>query len=267
MIHLSQTNTRDFDALVFDHRNQAYGAYVLRREYPKQVLKSLLIGVAIFASILAIPYLSNLLKKEKVSTYKPPVETTVQMTEIKEKEILPPDVVQKTVEPSGPTARWTTPLIVDFTTDTLPTAKDLEPVNPGAFNSKGEGGLGMPCEGCKDDDGEIIQETKKVYPYATLEQKPEFVGGEEAMWKYLGDNLVYPQHAKEIGMEGKVYVTFVIDEFGTVTNVKVPREVGGGLDEEAYRVVKMMPRWKPGKQAGHPVSVSYSLPIVFTLNN
>lgn len=266
MIHLSQTNTRDFDALVFDHRNQAYGAYVLRREYPRQVLKSLLIGIAIIASILAIPYLAELLKKEKVSTYKPPVIVTQEVKTLQDdKKIIPPEVVQRQEQPSAPQQLWSTLLIVDFTTDTMPTAKDI--TNPGSFNSKGElDGWGIPCEDCVGETDTLIGETRKVYPYAALEEKPEFKGGEEAMWKFLGDNLVYPQHAKNIGIEGKVYVTFVIDEFGNVVNVKVPREVGGGLDEEAFRVVSMMPRWKPGRQAGHPVSVSYQLPIIFTLN-
>jgi protein TonB len=267
MIHLSQTNTNDFDALVFDHRNQAYGAYVLRREYPRQVLKSLLIGIAIFASILAIPYLKDLFTKEKVSTYTPPVETTVDLTEIKEDKIIPPEVMRRKQEPAGPTQRWTVPLIVDFTQDSMPTAKDLELVNPAAFTGKGEpGGWGIPCEGCVDDVGEIVDVSIPIYPYATLEEKPEFKGGDAAMWQFLGDNLVYPSHAKEIGIEGKVYISFVIDEFGNVTNAKIAREVGGGLEEEALRVVKMMPRWKPGRQAGHPVRVSYSLPIVFNLN-
>jgi protein TonB len=235
-------------------------------EYPKRVLKSLLIGVAIIASILAIPYLSDLFKKEKVSNYTAPVEQIVEFVDIKDDEkVIPPDVTQTTQEPAGPTEAWTAPLIVDFTTDTLPTARDIK--NPGAFNSDGDpNAWGIPCNGCPEDVGKMVDIEKKVYPYYALEQKPEYVGGEEAMWQFLRDNLVYPRHAKEISLEGKVYVTFVINEFGTVTNVQVPREIGGGLDEEALRVVKMMPRWKPGKQAGHPVSVSYQLPIIFTLN-
>jgi protein TonB len=219
------------------------------------------------ASILAIPYLSELLKKEKVSSYKPPVESVIDMTIIEDKDKpLPPEMTQRQEIPSGPSQAWTAPLIVDFTTDTMPTARDL--VNPGAITSDGDpGGWGVPCPNCVDQVSDVIgEDPHKIYPYAALEQKPEFIGGEDALRKYLGDNLVYPPHAKEIGYEGKVYISFVIDQFGNVVNAKIAREVGGGLDEEALRVVTAMPRWKPGKQAGHPVSVSYTLPIVFALN-
>jgi protein TonB len=269
MIHLSQTNTRGFDELVFDHRNQAYGAYVLRREYPRQVLKSLLIGVAIMASILAIPYLAELFKKEKPD--KPPGPGVINVLPFITPEKDDKPVVKKQVkqpEPVGATKAWTNITItVDDILDTPPTTEDFKDFNPGKFNNNGDPNTwGLPCEDCNEDEGEMTDIKKKTYNVVELDQKPEYVGGDEALREFLGNNLVYPDHAKQIGLEGKVYVTFVIDEFGNVTQIAVPREIGGGLDEEAVRVMKMMPRWKPGKQAGHPVRVSYQLPIVFSLN-
>jgi periplasmic protein TonB len=269
MIHLSQTNTKGFDELVFDHRNQAYGAYVLRREYPRHVLKSLLIGVALLASILAIPYLGEFFKKEKPN--KPPVSGEFNFLPIvqpdKEKQ---PEVKQKVKElqPVGKTKTWTNITItVDDIIDSPPTTEDFKDFDPGKYNNNGDPNTwGIPCDDCIEDEGETVDIKKKTYNWVELEQKPEFPGGDPAMLEFLGNNLVYPEHAKQIGLEGKVYVTFVIDEFGNVVNVKVPREIGGGLDEEAKRVIEMMPRWEPGKQAGHPVRVSYQLPIIFALH-
>ena len=101
--------------------------------------------------------------------------------------------------------------------------------------------------------------------FTVVEQMPEFNGGEEAMNKFLDKNLEYPQMAKEQGIQGKVWIGFIVDKFGNVTNVEVLRGIGGGCDEEAQRVVKMMPRWKPGMQSGKPVTVKFRFPINFTL--
>ncbi|MEN8225218.1 MAG: energy transducer TonB, partial [Bacteroidota bacterium] len=85
------------------------------------------------------------------------------------------------------------------------------------------------------------------------------------LYAYLGNNIKYPVMAKESGIQGKVYVTFVVETDGSITDVKVLRGIGGGCDEEAIRVVSTMPKWKPGKQRGKPVRVQYNLPVRFTL--
>lgn len=269
MMNLSQTNTKDFDLLVFQDRNQAYGAYALRKSYSSTMLKSLLIGVAFTASLLAAPYLTDYFKKEKVvyksTPYSIPGPTILDDKKDDDKPKLPPKKTDE--QPETNTRIWTNPVVTtDMVNDTLPTMDEFEKFNPGLSNSNGElGGLGMP-EGCDQCD-EVVNENGpgKVHDFVTIEVKPEFPGGEEAMWKFFNENLVYPQHAKDIQLQGRVYVTFVIDEWGNVTKVAVPREIGGGLDEEAKRVVSMMPRWSPGRQAGRPVKVSFQLPISFKL--
>ena len=85
------------------------------------------------------------------------------------------------------------------------------------------------------------------------------------MYKYLAENIKYPQMAKESGIQGRVFVTFVVERDGRVTDVRVLRGIGGGCDEEAIRVVAAMPKWAPGKQRGKPVRVQYNLPVKFTL--
>jgi protein TonB len=102
-------------------------------------------------------------------------------------------------------------------------------------------------------------------PLTIAEVMPEFPGGKEALFAYIGKNLKYPEQAVEEGIEGVVYVTFVVEVDGSIAGVKVLRGIGGGCDEEALRVVRGMPNWKPGMQAGKPVRVKYNLPIRFKL--
>ncbi len=100
---------------------------------------------------------------------------------------------------------------------------------------------------------------------AMVEQKPEFNGGEAAMYKWLSDNIVYPSAASEEGVQGRVVVEFVVGKDGSITNVRVVRPRHPALDKEAVRVVKAMPKWIPGRNNGQPVKVTYTLPVTFKL--
>lgn len=114
---------------------------------------------------------------------------------------------------------------------------------------------------------EIVEEEEVAEPeiFSIVEDMPSFPGGEEELFKYLGNSMKYPSMAKDMGTQGVVYVTFVVMEDGSIQNVSVLRGIGGGCDEEAVRVVKNMPKWSPGKQRGKPVRVQYNLPIRFVL--
>jgi len=113
----------------------------------------------------------------------------------------------------------------------------------------------------KDDEPQIQEQEIFVF----VEEQPEFPGGEEALMNYLSSNIHYPEQAKELDIQGTVIIEFVVETNGSVTNVVVKRGIGGGCDEEAVRVVKSMPKWKPGKQRGKPVRVRYTLPVRFQL--
>ena len=102
--------------------------------------------------------------------------------------------------------------------------------------------------------------------FQIVEEMPTFPGGEQKLMEYVVKNVKYPQIAKETGIKGRVFVSFVVEPDGSVSNVKVLRGIGGGCDEEAMRVVKSMPKWKPGKQRGKAVRVSYMLPVNFQLH-
>jgi protein TonB len=101
--------------------------------------------------------------------------------------------------------------------------------------------------------------------FQIVEEMPSFPGGDQKMLEYIAKNIKYPQIARESGIQGRVFISFVVEPDGSVSNVKVLRGIGGGCDEEAMRVVKSMPKWKPGKQRGKPVRVSYNLPVNFRL--
>lgn len=101
--------------------------------------------------------------------------------------------------------------------------------------------------------------------FDVVEEQAEFPGGVQKMYEYLGNNLKYPAMAREAGVQGKVYVQFVVFKDGSIGEVKVLRGIGSGCDEEAIRVVKAMPKWKPGQQRKVPVSSRFNLPIVFKL--
>ena len=111
----------------------------------------------------------------------------------------------------------------------------------------------------------VEEEVVEAEVFTIVEEMPSYPGGDAKMYEYLGKNIKYPQIARESSIQGRVFVNFVVEPDGSVTNVKVLRGIGGGCDEEAMRVVKSMPHWKPGKQRGKAVRVSYTLPVVFKL--
>lgn len=102
--------------------------------------------------------------------------------------------------------------------------------------------------------------------FTIVEDQPTPEGGMEAFYKYIGKNMNYPAQARRMGIEGKVYVQFVVDKDGSLNEVQAIKGIGGGCDEEAVRVVKSAPKWKPGKQRGRPVKVRMVIPITFKLS-
>jgi periplasmic protein TonB len=114
---------------------------------------------------------------------------------------------------------------------------------------------------------EALQEEEMTRAYTVVEQMPEYPGGEEKMLKFLRENIKYPESARNNGIEGTVYLTFVVNSNGKINDVKLLRGIGGGCDEEALRLVRLMPKWVPGKQNGKNVPVQFNLPIKFRLSD
>ncbi len=109
------------------------------------------------------------------------------------------------------------------------------------------------------------EEMAEAEIFTVVEETPHFPGGEDARIKFLKENLTYPALARESSIQGIVFLTLVIEKDGTITDIRVLRGIGGGCDEEAVRVLKLMPKWIPGKQRGKPVRVQFNLPVKFSL--
>jgi protein TonB len=131
----------------------------------------------------------------------------------------------------------------------------------------------LEIEDTESDEDEVIEiveaeeeeEVAEEEIFTIVETNPSFPGGEAKMYAYLGKNMKYPPIARDNNIQGRVYVSFVVEKNGAITDVRVLRGIGGGCDEEAIRVVKSMPKWSAGKQRGKPVRVRFNLPIVFKL--
>ncbi len=108
---------------------------------------------------------------------------------------------------------------------------------------------------------------EEVQIFMVVEQMPEFPGGEEKLYRFLADSIRYPESAKESSIQGRVFVTFTVEKDGSISDARILRGIGGGCDEEALRVIQLMPKWNPGMQRGKPVRVQYNIPVKFTLSN
>ena len=111
----------------------------------------------------------------------------------------------------------------------------------------------------------VEEEVVEQEIFQIVEEMPSFPGGEGKLMEYVAKNIKYPQIARETGIQGRVFVGFVVEPDGSISNVKLLRGIGGGCDEEAMRVIKSLPKWKPGKQRGKPMRVSYQIPVLFKL--
>jgi periplasmic protein TonB len=259
---------RDLDDIVFEGRNQNYGAYVIRRIYKNHLKRASIFGFALSALILAsqdkfvmtpIIELAKLPEdKPKVDIPKPPEPPKPELPKkIETIRFVPPKVEEdnKVKEPDNiPKMDEITAAVSTVTQegDKGPLPTDFVPAPPPVGSGEGE------------------KEVKKIEedetPLLFVEQAPEFVNGLNAMYKFLKENMKYPAVARENGIEGSVYVGFVVGKDGTIRDVKVKRGIGGGCNEEAIRVVELMPKWNPGKQNGKAVNVSFTIPIKFKLD-
>ncbi len=263
------------EEIVFQHRNKSYGAYSLRTDYQNVIKKSLLIGISIFGVAVLTPMLwakveSNV-NREVIATVidvdipEPPKE--IELPKIETPPPVEPDPVVRSQ------MRFVEPEIVDDSkqTELPPDQDDLnKAINIGIENVEGKDEP-IPTDDPdatkgKEIDMPVAVETEdKNQVFITVEQNPEFAGGMNALLRFLQKNLHYPTPAVNANVTGKVYMQFVVGQDGNISKVDVLKGIGFGCDEEAERVVKLMPKWSPGRQSGRAVSVRFTLPISFQL--
>lgn len=260
------------DDIVFEGRNREYGAYTLRKVYTKHLFRGLVIAIALFALFLALPVISKYLFPEEEEAK---VEQVVDVNTLAEPppidKTAPPPPPPPPAEPPPPpvqkTIKFTPPVV---TKDELVKKDEMPPVEElkeAAISTKTQEGTTTKDDlsGLEGNGNAAVEDVIDEQIYVSVGQQPQFPGGEAAMMKYLGDNIKYPAVAQRNALEGLVVLQFVVDQTGGISDITVLKPMGGGLTEEAIRVVKSMPKWSPGKQNGKPVKVRFTLPVRFSI--
>lgn len=184
------------------------------------------------------------------------VDFSLQEEDIEVEEEIIPITRQEEVKPPPPPPPPAVADILNIVEDDVELDEELEIMDTEMSQDDIVDFSNMVFEEETRDEGEI---------FMIVEEMPEFPGGTEALQRYLSQSVRYPVIAQENGIQGRVYIQFVINQNGEVTNATILRGVDPSLDREALRVVEAMPKWKPGKQRNRPVRVSYTVPINFVL--
>jgi protein TonB len=253
--------------IVFEGRNRAYGAFVLRSTYNKTV--TIIVGSVLFATLLGYGIKTVLDMKGAEEEL---ANVQIDVTQL---DLTPPALDKNEPPPPPPpppppvieTVKFVPPVIKDDAVEDEPPPpqEKLTETNVGTTTQEGNGdeNIVVPEE---TGTGNVIQEAAPEI-FTVVEQMPEFPGGTAALMKFIQQNIQYPQVEKEAGISGKVFVKFVVQSDGKIGAVEILKGVAGGkgLEREAERVVKSMPAWTPGKQNGRSVNVWFNLPINFQL--
>jgi len=251
--------TRQWIDIVFEGRNKAYGAYELRKESPKTTLRSMLIGALIFCFAVAAPLIADLipdLSSEDASLDKKIVTIKLPPKEEQPKDLPPPPPPPPKVDQ----VKFVKPVVAksEEIVEEPPKVEEIKDKKLGNETIKGDPDAPLTVEPVGNGPSQVVEEDNNIYNTAGIEVKPDFPGGLDKFYKFIGKNFVVPE---EEGLKGKIFVTFVVEKDGSLTDIKVIRDIGYGTGKEAMRVLKSCPRWNPGEQNGKKVRVLYSLPI------
>lgn len=266
-----QDQKADLDVLIFEGRNTSYGAFLIRKLYPNNLLKAFVSGHILFSLAVLCPFLWD-----RFSDYKP-VETEVALVDPKMVE--PPPIDPKTPPPpplpSSPpppqvsTVRFVPPEVApdeEVLEEDPPKQEEMKDVQAATETVQGDPSAD-PNELSLDNTGtgEIIgsEPEPEEEAFLVVDQMPQFPDGD--VQEYFSRNLKYPSRALQRDISGKVHLSFIVMPDGSISDIQVLKGIGSGCDEEAVRVVSQMPKWIPGKQGGRAVKVKIIQPIKFSL--
>ena len=189
-------------------------------------------------------------------------ETNTSMLEDNTEILIEEEIISTNMEtPPPPPAAPKIPVLsdqIDIVDDEIELEDDM------FMNLEDDASLGVEIMDYVEVEEEVVEE--EAIPFQLVEEKPSFQGGDANQFsKWVNSRLVYPEIAKENGVQGRVTLQFTVEKDGSVTKVKVLRGVDPSLDKEAVRVVSMSPKWKPGKQRDRAVPVTYTFPVIFQL--
>jgi periplasmic protein TonB len=257
----NELTNHSWDDIIFENRNQEYGAYTLRKSYSYNVLIGVAVTLAVLGFLLVFPRISDLLDPEQAIV---PVKKKLVYTELSAPPPIdkpkppPPQVVLPKLQK---VIKFVPPKVVkEEVADEIPTIEELKVNQVAAVEVDGD------PEVVFDEPVEEVVAQDPDEIFTVVEQQPEFAGGYDALAEYLRANMQYPKMARKMGIEGTVHVSFLVSKTGAISEVKVLRGIMAECDKEAIRVVEKMPSWKPGKQNGHPVHVRLVMPLKFRLN-
>ena len=267
-------NSQKWLAPVFADKNKDYGAYVHRVESSDRHLSAMIIITIVALSLIFLPKLvKSILPAEREVGQVTSVNMSViemnqdvpEENQIKQIEVPPPPELKATVAFTPPVITKDENIRDD---ELLMTQQELTETTAAISVATVEGS----AEGTVDiadlmDHKVIVEEEKKLEIYHHVEEMPHFPGGEQAMTKWLRENIIYPQIATEQGITGRVSLRFVVKPDGSIEEVEVTKSLDPSCDKEAIRAVKKMPKWVPGRQNGNPVYVYFNLPVYFLLQN
>ncbi|WP_245327781.1 energy transducer TonB [Hymenobacter fodinae] len=276
MMDNTQLAKASLDDIVFEGRNKAYGAYVIRRVYGKHVTRAVLLAVAFFAIMIAFPLVARMMKKEEVVKD----DAMLKVNELMEAPPLdatkppppppPPPDAPPPPPPKLSTVKFTPPVVKKDEevkkVEEIPDQEDLKEKTVATETVKGNTDNPADLAGLEPGEGtKAVEEVVESKPYTYVEQMPVFPGGTEALLAYIGKNIKYPAMALRNQVEGRVFIKFVVGADGSVTNAEVQKGIGAGCDEESLRVIKNLPKFTPGKQNGRAVPVYYTVPVTFAI--
>ena len=257
--------------LIFEGKNQAYGAYRMRANSPRRHTIAMLIVVAIAIVGFTIPTLLKLATPEQkevmteVTTLSKLAEPEIKQEEMKRVEPVapPPPALKSSIKFTAPVIKKDEEVHED---DEIKSQEDLNAtkVSISIADVKGnDEANGKDIADLKQVVTQAEPEPEKIFDM--VEQMPTFPGGNAELMSFLAKNIKYPTIAQENGTQGRVIVQFVVEKDGSIADARVARGVDPYLDKEAVRVIMSMPKWIPGKQNGKAVSVKYTIPVVFKL--
>ncbi|MBP8034009.1 MAG: TonB family protein [Bacteroidia bacterium] len=263
-------NANKLNDVIFENRNKSYGAYAIRSSYNDSLKKSLLFLTSIVSLLFGSVIINNKINANAIIEQPNIIDDLAAktLTYSTEVDMKPPVIEPKQQNNAAAAPKGTIGTVInDNAVETNSVNIDNPISGVGSQTATGVDPNSI-IESTVDVTNSVSVPTTSVDsgPVIVAEEMPEFEGGDAGLMRYLAQNVVYPPVAREIGKEGTVYVSFVVNEIGNVENVKVVRGIGYGCDEEVVRVVGKMPKWKKvGKNAGHPVKVRFNVPVSFKL--
>ena len=258
----------DINEIVFEGRNKEYGAYALRKLYDKYISLSTTGAMILFSLIVSYPLITAFFVQEETNEKSIDNRRVITLENIFTEIPVNQENIQvpKTNSPKTPSIKFLVPEVKPdelVSTELIPTQKELEGKNPGIETVEGNINETDVVEEIFEIKEPSDNSTEKVYTWA--EEMPRFPGGDSELMKFFSENLVYPEIAKRAGIEGRVILSFIVDKNGNIIDVEVAKSIGAGCDEEAMRVLKIMPHWIPGKQNGNPVLTRIKIQFFFKL--